>query len=111
MYDKRNSERLPISLSLSICDLYGQDNIMISNLEAPITVNDISELGIGFISECVLPENYYFNARLDFSSEDKPIFTVVKIIRSKAIDNEHFQYGGEFENAPIDIYNILARYA
>ncbi|SDB16283.1 PilZ domain-containing protein [Eubacterium oxidoreducens] len=111
MFNKRDYERLPISLSLSICDLYGQDNIKISNLDAPITVNDISETGIGFISECVLPENYYFNARLDFTLSETPIITVVKIIRSEAIDNEHFQYGGEFENSPIDIYDILARYA
>ena len=98
MTEKRSHKRLPVTLHLSISDLFAQDNMHITNLDSPITVIDISEKGIGFISQCILPENYYFNANLSFGSDLSSIFTIVKIVRSNAIDNETFQYGAGTES-------------
>ncbi len=110
MTEKRSHKRLPVTLHLSISDLFAQDNMHITNLDSPITVIDISEKGIGFISQCILPENYYFNANLSFGSDLSSIFTIVKIVRSNAIDNETFQYGAVFEGLPRDISKLLNSY-
>ena len=111
MREKREFKRLPINLHLSISDLFRQSSSMISGLDAPIKVVDISKSGIGFISGCVLPENYYFNATLEFGSKHSSLFTVVKIVRSEAIDADHFHYGGEFEGLPRDISEIISQFS
>lgn len=111
MQDKRRSERLPINLSLTISDLYKQDKLVIPNLDSKIEVVDISKHGIGFISECILPDDYFFNAKIELGNEGSSIMTVVKIVRSEAISRETFMYGANFEDIPEDISDRIDEYA
>lgn len=95
MIEKRRSPRFPLHLTLSICDLYKQDVSGIHNLDAPIDLSDISEHGLGFTSECILPMNYYFIASLTW--EPELAFTAtLKILRCNVLDADHYFYGGEF---------------
>lgn len=95
MDERRKAKRMPISLSLDINTLYKQDNVKVSDLNAPIEVVNISQSGIGFITQSVLPVGYYFNANLDLGNEDT-LRSVVKIIRSQPADNDATVYGCEF---------------
>jgi len=112
MTDKRRSERLPINLSLNISDLFKQDNkLVISDLDSPIEVVDISKHGIGFVSECILPDGYFFNAKIELGSEDSSIFTVVKIVRSDALSRDQYMYGATFEGISDTISDLIDEYA
>ncbi len=102
MIEKRRSPRAPIHLTLSICDLYKQEVSGIHHLEAPIDVTNISEHGVGFTSECILPLDYYFNASVNFTDKDMSTATL-KIIRCDIIDGTHYAYGGEFVNPKPDL--------
>ncbi|MDF2538574.1 MAG: hypothetical protein K0S76_1595 [Herbinix sp.] len=95
MQERRKAKRLPATLSLEISNLYKQDNVQVSNLNAPIEVTDISKTGIGFRSESVLPVAYYFNANIQFGAEDT-LHSVVKIIRSQPEAGNVTTYGCEF---------------
>jgi PilZ domain. len=95
MEERRKSKRMPITLSLEINNLYKQDNVQVSNLNAPIEVINISKTGIGFITKSVLPIGYYFNANLNLASEDT-LHCVIKIIRSQLIEGGNTEYGCEF---------------
>ncbi len=97
MIEKRRSPRVPIHLTLSICDLYKQDVSGIHQLDAPIEVTDISEHGVGFTSECILPLDYYFNASVNFQNDIRYVATL-QIVRCNIIDGSHYSYGGEFVN-------------
>lgn len=95
MVERRKSKRAPIHLTLSICDLYKQDVSGIHHLEAPIDVTNISEYGIGFTSECILPLDYYFGASITY--EDNTVCNAtLRIIRCDIIDGTRYAYGGEF---------------
>ena len=111
MQDKRRSERLPIDLKLTISDLFKQDKLVIPNLDSKIEVIDISKHGIGFISECILPDGYYFNARIELGNETSSIFTVVKIVRSEAQDYNTYKYGANFEGISENISDLIDEYA
>ena len=111
MTDKRRSKRLPIDLSLNISDLFKQDKLVIPNIDSPIEVVDISKHGIGFVSECVLPDGYYFNAKIDLGSADSSIFTVVKIVRSDALSKDKYMYGANFEGISDTISDLIDEYA
>ena len=94
--EQRRSKRVPVSLSLEVSSLFKQDNVKVSNINAPITVHNISKNGIGFSTESTLPIGYYFNARLEFSSKDESLNCVVCIVRrGKTGDGRQF-YGCEF---------------
>ncbi len=97
MIEKRRSPRSPIHLTLSICDLYKQDVSGIHHLDTPIELTDISEHGLGFTSECILPLNYYFNASISY---DHILLGTValQIIRCDIMDGTNYSYGGEFVN-------------
>jgi len=95
MEERRRAKRMPISLKLKISELYKQDNVKISNINAPIEVVNISKIGIGFKSESILPVGYYFNTDINFGGMET-IHTVVKIIRSQPIDDRLTMYGCEF---------------
>ncbi|MBQ3602172.1 MAG: PilZ domain-containing protein [Lachnospiraceae bacterium] len=104
MLEKRRSKRFPITLKLEISQLFKQDNVKVSNIGEPIEVINISKHGIGFKCKCVLPLDYYFNAKLCIGSEENALFCVVKIIRIEAdgVDNI---YGCEFVGmAPVFHY-------
>ncbi len=95
MEERRRAKRMPVTLSLDILNLYKQDNILVSNLHAPIEVINISKTGIGFMSESILPLGYYFNANINLNNEDT-LRCVVKIIRSQPSEGNKFLYGCEF---------------
>jgi len=95
MEERRKSRRMPITLSLEISDLYKQDNIQVSNLNAPIIVVNVSKDGIGFESESVLPIGYYFNANIEMDM-DETLHSVVCIVRSQPGEDHRMIYGCEF---------------
>jgi len=72
-----------------------QDNIKVENIDAPINVIDISKCGIGFITESILPLNYYFNATINLGDDDASLYCVVKIIRTLELDDGMHLYGCE----------------
>ncbi|NLK28591.1 MAG: PilZ domain-containing protein [Clostridiales bacterium] len=96
MKERRRAKRMPVTLSLDILNLYKQDNVQVSNINAPIEVVNISKMGIGFKSESILPLGYYFNANLNLNNDDT-LHCVVKIIRSQPIEGSNLRmYGCEF---------------
>ena len=108
MDDRRKSTRLPVHIELCLCDLFKQDTTGIHDLDTPIEVIDISSHGIGFISECILPVGYFFNAKLDLYDSDTPaVFTVVKLIRSESYDMTHYRYGCEFTQPADDVSQLI----
>jgi c-di-GMP-binding flagellar brake protein YcgR len=95
--EKRRFKRMNANLELNISKLFNQDNVIISNVDAPITVVDISKGGIGFITTATLPIGYYFNAKLQLGDEDSMLYTVVRIVRCTLSENgEASRYGAEF---------------
>jgi hypothetical protein len=92
--ERRRAKRLPVTLTLEICNLYKQDHVQVGNLHAPIDVVNVSQSGMGFRTQSVLPIGYYFNASINLGSEDT-IHSVVEIIRSQE-DGEEILYGCEF---------------
>lgn len=95
MLEKRRSQRIPLQIELHICNLYKQDSAGIHHLEAPIELTDISEHGIGFISECILPLEYHFHATLSLEN-GKEFLAAMRIIRCAVLDHTHYSYGCEF---------------
>lgn len=95
MEERRRAKRMPVTLSLDIINLYKQDNVLVSNLHAPIEVINISKTGIGFISESVLPLGYYFNANINLNNQDT-LRCVVKIVRNQPMEGQKTIYGCEF---------------
>lgn len=95
MYDQRRSRRIPVDLKLNVSSLFKQDNVQVKDLDAEIEVIDISRSGIGFISKSVLPLNYFFNAKLELG-EGEDLFCVVKIIRSRKLEDGNINYGCQF---------------
>ena len=82
MEEKRKYKRMPVEMKLEISSLFKQDNVSLSDIDAPIHVTDISRGGIGFTSTSNLPLDYYFNACIQLGTEeDAKLFCVVKIIR------------------------------
>lgn len=103
--EKRKYRRLPIKLVLEVSSLFKQDNELISGLDAQIEVFDISKAGIGFSTTSVLPTGYYFNATIEFESEENKLLTVVKILYSADNGDGTRRYGCEFVGlAPIFHY-------
>lgn len=96
MEERRKAKRMPITLSLEILNLYKQDNVQVSNLNAPIDVVNISKTGIGFISESVLPVGFYFNANINLGNNEDTLHCVIKILRSQLEEDDRTQYGCEF---------------
>lgn len=111
MIEKRKHGRIPVTLHLSISNLYRENELPlgIHDLDSPIEITDISTGGVAFISECVLPVGYYFDANLQSENNTKDVFTVVKIIRSEAVDHTHYLYGCEFTTQPEDLTNFLSK--
>ncbi|HKL79745.1 MAG TPA: PilZ domain-containing protein [Mobilitalea sp.] len=95
MEDRRRAKRMPVTLSLDIINLYKQDNVQVSNINAPIEVVNISKSGIGFQSESILPIGYYFNANINLVNQDT-LHCVVQIVRSTPDEDGKFTYGSEF---------------
>ena len=95
MTEKRSSKRIDAVMTLKISDLFKQDNVKIENINAPITVTNISKTGIGFETEALLPVGYYFNSKLTLGTENSLLYTVVQIVRVEAKENTMY-YGAKF---------------
>lgn len=93
--ERRRYKRLPIELCLDVDEVFKQDNVIIKNIGASISVFDISRSGIGFVSEADLPIGYYFRGTIDFGNGDF-FRVVIQIIRMSAIDAKRNNYGAEF---------------
>ena len=61
-----------------------------------LSVFNISRAGLGFTTTAVIPLDYYFNATIEFEGTDDCLKYVVKIIRTKEIENGMHEYGCEF---------------
>lgn len=101
MVDKRRHKRVKVKLNLVVSNIFDQNADMIK-IDSPIEVKDVSRSGIGFITKSILPMNYYFNAALTFDDEDSILYSVVKIIRCEALEDDEYSYGCEFvDMAPV----------
>ncbi len=107
MEEKRDAKRLVLGMKLSISDLYKENTNTITDIDSPIEVTDISAKGIGFISECILPTGYFFIADLELAPDLPQIITDVRIIRSSAIDRDHYHYGCEFVSIAPNVRKML----
>ena len=111
MVEKRRFKRVKANLSLNVSSLFKQDNVLVSNIDSPIKVVDISKSGIGFRSESVLPEGFYFNAALELGSHEDVLYCVVKIVRCNVIENsDEYSYGCEFVGLPNILTYIFDEY-
>lgn len=108
--EKRTGKRIPLSMSISVSDLYKEDVDAIMDIESEIEITDISSTGIGFISKCILPIGYFFIADIEVSKELPQIITDVRIIRSKAIDYERFHYGAQFMSISPNVKKMLEEF-
>lgn len=111
MIEKRKSRRIPVTLHLNISSLYRENQLSegIQGLDSPIEVVDISAGGVAFISECVLPLGYFFDASLTSENSSENVFTIVKIIRSHAVDQSHYFYGCQFTTQLEDVAEFIRR--
>lgn len=117
--EKRREKRIDVTLFLKVSSLFKQDNVLVHDIDAPITVTNISRGGIGFYSRSNLPIGYYFNACIQLGDEDAKLYCVVKIIRvdegkdtfpilsnkEERADQSIYHYGCEFVGmAPVLSY-------
>lgn len=98
--ENRRSKRIPVVMHLEISSVFKQNNVHVSNINAPIEVIDISKYGIGFVSKSVLPIGFYFDSRLQFEDENDCINCVVRIVRRKKREDGLTVYGCEFVGMP-----------
>ncbi len=107
MEEKRQDKRVPIGIKLTVSNLYKEHTNTIMDLDLDVEVIDISSKGIGFISQCILPVGYYFIANIELAPQYPQIITDVRIIRSSAIDKEHYRYGCEFVSISPSVGKML----
>lgn len=93
--ERRKFKRLPIELQLDIKKVYKQDYVVIEDVEAEITVFDISKSGIGFASTAKLPLDYYFDGKIKLGDEDY-FYAVIHIVRGEVRKDGQKIYGAEF---------------
>lgn len=95
MSEQKRCKRIPIEIKLNISDLFKQDNVKIKNIDAPITVKNISKTGAGFETEAILPIGYYFNAKIELGNQESSLFVVLQIVRAEERGDKMF-YGSQF---------------
>lgn len=93
--ERRKYKRLPIELALEIDEVFKQDNVIIKNIGASISVFDVSKSGIGFISEAELPNGYYFRGMINFGKSDF-FRVVIQIVRCAQLEDKKKRYGAVF---------------
>ena len=96
MKEKRKHKRLPIQLKLEISEVFKQDNDVIDDLNAKISVFDISKAGMGFTTTSFIPPDYYFNATILLENSEQKLLTVVKILYRQNLEDGLYRYGCEF---------------
>lgn len=95
-YERRKYKRFPIELNLIASKLFKQDYIYIDDVNADISLIDISRSGVGFSCGKELPLNYYFDTKIIFNKEEY-FYCVIKIIRAGRVQEDgRFVYGAEF---------------
>lgn len=94
--ETRRSRRIPVGIHLEISSVFKQNNVYVSNVNAPIYVIDVSKHGIGFVSTSVLPIGFYFDSKLIFEDKEDSIKCVLRIVRRKKRDDGMTLYGCEF---------------
>ncbi len=104
MQEKRREKRIDVTLFLTISSLFKQDNVFVQNINAPITVINISRGGIGFYSRSSLPIGFYFNACIQLGDEDAKLYCVVKIIRAEEVKDACDVLENNEENAYQSVY-------
>ena len=110
MIEKRRSHRAPIELHLSISDIYSQQNTGIHGLDSPIEVTDISIHGIGLVTECILPLNYFFDTTMTLPEHPTPIQAVLKIVRVEVQTKDRYIYGCEFVDLSPEAIKAIEAY-
>lgn len=111
MVEMRREKRWPIDLHLEITSLFKQDNVKVENINAPIEITDISKAGIGFVTQSLLPVDYYFNARLVLAKKET-LNCVIRIIRQQKLDEEEgYLYGCEIVGAASIMDYVINDYA
>lgn len=93
--ERRRDKRLPIELVLEVDEIFKQDNVVVSNIGAQISVFDISRSGIGFVSEANLPVGYYFRGNITFNNGDF-FRVVIRVVRVGSDEGGKKAYGAEF---------------
>jgi hypothetical protein len=112
MVEKRRYKRYAANITLNISDLFNQEQINVGALGYPIQITDISKDGIGFHSKEQIPLDYYFNAMLDLGSGDNSIlYTVVKIIRCRELEDGTYAYGCQFVGMASILNYVFDEYA
>ena len=94
--ENRRSKRIPVGMHLEVSSVFKQNNVHVSNINAPIEVTDISKYGIGFVTKNILPIGFYFDSRLNFEDGRDSINCVVRIVRRKQREDGLTVYGCEF---------------
>ena len=102
MTEQRRNIRIPVKMNLEVSDIFKQDNVKVSNINAPIEVIDICRDGIGFVTKSVLPIGFYFNSRLEFHSSQNAINCVIQIIRQSKSEDGLYHYGCTFTGRNIN---------
>lgn len=93
--ERRRYKRLPIELQLEVDEVFKQDYVVIKNLNASVTVFDISRNGIGFMSDASLPLGFYFRGKINLGDNDF-FYVVIQIIRAHIAADGKKVYGAEF---------------
>ena len=109
MEDRRKHNRIPFKVSLVVDSLFKHNNTKIENLDAEITVYDISPRGVGFYSKADLPIDFYFDAEISFD-ENRHFLTVLRIVRKTDIE-DGYNYGCEFVGLADNLALIINEYA
>lgn len=94
--ENRRGRRIPVAIHLEVSSVFKQNNVHVSNINAPIEVTDISKYGIGFVTKSILPIGFYFDSRLNFEDGRDSINCVVRIVRRKQREDGFTVYGCEF---------------
>lgn len=109
--EKRRAHRVPLFLELEISSLFKQDNIKAEIKNSLIEITDISRTGIGFVSSSILPNEYYFNAKISLGNDyTASLYCVVQIIRSQTMEDGRTKYGCEFVGFPPILNYIIDNY-
>ncbi|MCR5508536.1 MAG: PilZ domain-containing protein [Lachnospiraceae bacterium] len=110
MDEKRKEKRIPITIALSVSDLYPDDVYGSIDMSSPIEVTDISSKGIGFLSDAVLPVGFVFIADIELDRSLPQIITDIRIIRSSTAGPGMYRYGCEFVSISPRVSKMLGDY-
>ncbi len=98
-----------ITLYLDFFHIFRQDDVMVSNIDAPIKVVEVSKKGIVFLSSSVLPMGYYFKANINLG-DDNTLHSVIKIINCISTASDMKIYRCEYvQMAKADMYTSVQK--